>query len=82
MPRGFRRRSENPREGLWVIVVSNSSPLIALAKVGLLNLLKELFGEVQVPRAVWIEVVLRYDNAPHHRDLPLKPLVLKARKGP
>jgi len=40
-----------------VIVVSNSSPLIALAKVGLLNLLREMFGEIRIPRAVWVEVV-------------------------
>ena len=40
-----------------MIVISNSSPLIALAKVGLLGLLKALFGEVIIPRAVWAEVV-------------------------
>jgi predicted nucleic acid-binding protein len=40
-----------------VIVVSDSSPLIALARVGQLHLLQILFGEVLVPGAVWDEVV-------------------------
>jgi predicted nucleic acid-binding protein len=40
-----------------VIVVSDSSPLIALARVGHFHLLHSLFGEVLVPSAVWDEVV-------------------------
>jgi predicted nucleic acid-binding protein len=40
-----------------VIVVSDSSPLIALARVGQFHLLQSLFGEVLVPGAVWDEVV-------------------------
>jgi predicted nucleic acid-binding protein len=40
-----------------VIVVSDSSPLIALARVGHFHLLHSLFGEVLVPGAVWDEVV-------------------------
>lgn len=39
-----------------MIVVSDSSPLIALATVGELNLLHELFGEVLIPGRVWEEV--------------------------
>lgn len=38
-------------------VVSNSSTLIHLAKIGLLDLLREQFGHVIVPEAVWREVV-------------------------
>lgn len=41
------------------MIVSNSGPLIHLAKIDKLNLLKELFGEVVVPYEVNIEVVDR-----------------------
>lgn len=40
-------------------VVSNSSPLIHLAKIGKLNLLHEFFGVIAVPRAVYEECVVR-----------------------
>ncbi len=40
-----------------MIVVSDSSPLIALARVGYFHLLQSLFGEVLVPSEVWDEVV-------------------------
>lgn len=39
-----------------MIVVSDSSALIALACAGELNLLRDLFGEVLIPRRVWDEV--------------------------
>ena len=38
-------------------VVSNSTPLIYLAKIGKLDLLKVLFGEILIPKEVWAEVV-------------------------
>jgi len=38
-------------------VVSDSGPLIALSKIGKLHVLHDLFGEVLIPRAVWVEVV-------------------------
>jgi predicted nucleic acid-binding protein len=34
-----------------MIVVSNATPLIALAKIGQLNLLQELFGAITIPQA-------------------------------
>ena len=37
--------------------VSNSSPIIYLGKIGRLHLLKELYGEVIVPEAVWRELI-------------------------
>ncbi len=40
-------------------VVSNATPLIYLAKVGRLDLLKKVFGEVFIPQEVKIEVVDR-----------------------
>ncbi|MEB3760630.1 MAG: hypothetical protein GSR81_07285 [Desulfurococcales archaeon] len=40
------------------IVVSDSSPLIHLSQIGRLNLLKEFFGELLIPPAVYREVVI------------------------
>jgi predicted nucleic acid-binding protein len=40
-----------------LIVVSDSSPLIALARIGHLSLLREMYGQVAVPQAVYGEVV-------------------------
>ena len=39
-------------------VVSNSTPLIHLAKIDRLDLLKEFFGEIFIPEAVYRECVL------------------------
>lgn len=43
-------------------VVANSTPLIALSKLGLFELLKEYFGEVAIPQEVYEEVVTRGGN--------------------
>lgn len=40
------------------ITVSNSTPLIHLAKIGQLHLLPELFGTLLIPNAVYTECVL------------------------
>jgi predicted nucleic acid-binding protein len=40
-------------------VVSNSSPLINLARIGRLDLLSRLYGELIIPEAVWHEVVVQ-----------------------
>jgi len=40
-----------------LIVVSNSSPLIALSAVGRLELLRDLYGEISIPEFVRREVV-------------------------
>ena len=39
-------------------VVSNAGPLMALAKLNLLHLLKALYGYVHIPRSVYNEVVV------------------------
>jgi predicted nucleic acid-binding protein len=44
------------------MIVSNSGPLIHLAKIDRLKLLKELFREVVIPREVKLEVVDRGKN--------------------
>ena len=46
------------------MVVSNSSPLIALAAIGRLELLKSLFGEIVIPQAVVEEVVVQGQGEP------------------
>ena len=40
-----------------MIVVSDTTPLISLMKIGRLNLIEQLFGEVQIPGAVYEELV-------------------------
>ena len=42
-----------------MIVVTNSGPLMALGKLGLLDLLPRLYGEVRMPAAVYAEGVER-----------------------
>jgi predicted nucleic acid-binding protein len=40
-----------------MIIVSDASPLIALGRIGKLDLLREIFGTLVLPDAVWKEVV-------------------------
>ena len=47
-----------------VIVIADSSPLIYLSRVGALDVLRLLYGEVVVPAVVWAEVVEMRPNAP------------------
>lgn len=41
-----------------MIVVSNSSPIMNLAAIGRLDLIKHKFGKVVIPDAVWRELVI------------------------
>lgn len=41
------------------MIVSDSSPLISLARIGKLDLLHRLYGELFIPRAVWHELVVK-----------------------
>jgi predicted nucleic acid-binding protein len=45
-------------------VVANASPLIALAKIDRFSLLKQLFGDIWIPDAVWHEVVIQGAGKP------------------
>jgi len=47
-----------------VIVVSNATPLIALAKLGHFALLQKLFTEVTISQEVWTEVVTQGAGRP------------------
>jgi predicted nucleic acid-binding protein len=40
-----------------VKVISNSGPLIVLGKLGIMELLFQLYGQITIPRAVYLEVV-------------------------
>jgi predicted nucleic acid-binding protein len=42
-----------------VIVVSNATPLITLAKVGYFQLLQKLFAEITITEETWNEVVIK-----------------------
>ena len=39
-----------------MIVITNSGPLMALAKLGLLYLLGRIYGKVEMPEAVYDEI--------------------------
>jgi hypothetical protein len=41
-----------------MIVVSNASPLVGLASIRQLDLLRQLYSKVHIPEAVWQEVVV------------------------
>ena len=45
-------------------IVSNASPLINLARIGKLDLLRHLYGELVIPEAVWREVVIEGEGQP------------------
>jgi hypothetical protein len=47
-----------------MLVVADSSPLIYLSRVGVLDVLAMAFGEVIVPGVVWHEVVVARSQAP------------------
>ena len=44
------------------MIVSNSTSLIALSKIGKFELLREYFGVVHIPKEVYDEVVTRGKN--------------------
>ncbi len=45
-------------------VISNASPLIALVRIGQLDLLRQLYSEIIIPEAVWHEVVVEGADQP------------------
>lgn len=51
-----------------MIIVADTTPLISLMKIGHLDLLAELFGSVQIPKAVFDELVYN-SNFPEESKL-------------
>ena len=50
-------------------VVSDSTVLIGLAKIGKLELLKQIFGEILIPNAVFVEVVEKGRGRPGGKEV-------------
>ena len=46
-----------------MIVITNSGPLMALAKLGLLYLLGRIYGKVEMPEAVYDEIDTARQNS-------------------
>ena len=44
-------------------MIVNSTPLIILCNIGKLEILKEMYGEVVIPQAVYTEVTVKKDSA-------------------
>ncbi|MDP1545330.1 MAG: DUF3368 domain-containing protein [Anaerolineales bacterium] len=51
------------------MIVSDSSPLISLARIGKLDLLHRLYGELLIPQAVRHEVVVKGVGQPGFEDV-------------
>lgn len=50
-------------------VVSNTSPLINLAWIGQLEILRELYGLIHIPEAVWHEIVVQGTGQPGAKEV-------------
>ena len=50
-------------------VVSNTSPLINLARIGHLDLLQRIFGRLLIPEAVWHEAVIDGEGQPGAEEI-------------
>ena len=48
---------EKAERGVYMIVVSDTTPLISLMKIGRLGHVEQLFGEMQIPDAVFAELI-------------------------
>ena len=58
-----------------MIVVADSSPLIAMGRIGRLEILHALFAELLVPNAVWQEVVEAAADKPGSVDIAAAPWI-------
>lgn len=58
-------------------VVSDSTVLIGLSKIGKINLLKGIFKEISIPEAVYSEVVIRGKGRPGVREVEKAKWILR-----
>jgi len=62
-------------------VVSNASPLINLARIGKLGLLRDLYEELTIPEAVWREVVVEGAGQPGADEIESAAWILRKAAG-
>lgn len=58
-----------------IVIVSNASPLINLARIGKLELLHQLYGEISIPEAVWQEIVVEGAGQPGADEVKSAPWI-------
>ena len=63
--------------GTCMIVISDTTPLISLMKIDQLNLLNHLFGEVQIPSAVFEELISNPRFSDESRQIRECPFIKK-----
>ncbi len=51
------------------MIISDSSPLVSLSYINKLDLLKELYGQLVIPQAVWNEVVVNGAGEPGAQEV-------------
>ncbi len=59
-----------------MIVVSNTSPIINLAAVGRLDILKQLYGEILIPQAVYHEIAVVGKEQPGAKEARTFPWIV------
>ena len=52
-----------------MIVVTDSTPIISLAKIDKLHLLRDIFGKIYVPSAVYEEIVVKGKDRPGCKEI-------------
>jgi len=52
-----------------MIVVTNSTPIISLAKIDKLHLLRDIFSKIYVPNAVYKEVAVKGKDRPGSKEI-------------
>ena len=62
-------------------VISDTTPLIALSNVGKIDLLKDIFGDIVIPKGVWEEVVKEGKGRPGSEIKDFKWIRVKNVKG-